>query len=238
MSASIAEVANTTSAAAEFSSQVTLVAESGKDLMTQSLKSNKRTVTSVLDASKMIHDLNIEIQKIGQVTQVIKEIADQTNLLALNAAIEAARAGESGRGFAVVADEVRKLAEKTSSSTVDISNLVKLIYSTTGSVVTTMNEVVNSVKLGMEHIEASDSKLHQIYEAANSAYDMSKSVTIAFAEQITAANEVSNNMERFCTIGEVNSRSMESIGHSVKELSETAAGLAHLVKHFEHSPKA
>jgi aerotaxis receptor len=238
MSASIAEVANTNSAAAEFSSQVTLVAESGKHLMTQSLQSNKRTETSVLDASKMIHDLNIEIQKIGQVTQVIKEIADQTNLLALNAAIEAARAGESGRGFAVVADEVRKLAEKTSSSTVDISNLVKMIYSTTGSVVTTMNEVVNSVKLGMEHIEASDSKLHQIYEAANSAYDMSKSVTTAFAEQITAANEVSNNMERFCTIGEVNSRSMESIGHSVKELSETAAGLAHLVEHFECSPKA
>lgn len=235
MSASIAGVANINSAAAEFSSQVTLVAESGKHLMTQSLQSNKRTETSVLDASKMIHDLNIEIQKIGQVTQVIKEIADQTNLLALNAAIEAARAGESGRGFAVVADEVRKLAEKTSSSTVDISNLVTMIYTTTDSVVTTMNEVVNSVKLGMEHIEASDSKLHQIYEAANSSYDMSKSVTTAFAEQITAANEVSNNMERFCTIGEVNSRSMETIGDSVKKLSETAAGLAHLVKHFEHS---
>lgn len=101
------------------------IAEEGELLLDRTATSSRNIASEVMQSSALIEKLLEESKQISAIVNTIRSIADQTNLLALNAAIEAARAGENGRGFAVVADEVRSLAARTSSSTLEIEEVVR-----------------------------------------------------------------------------------------------------------------
>ncbi|MDE2030310.1 MAG: HAMP domain-containing protein [Alphaproteobacteria bacterium] len=130
------------------------------------------------DARTMVGDLSDAANKIGEVIDLITEIASQTNLLALNATIEAARAGEAGKGFAVVASEVKALANQTSRATEDISGHIHAIQ-----------EAVNKV---IEAIKAIESTIGQV----NS---VSATIASAIEEQSAATQEISRNVQEAAT---------------------------------------
>lgn len=95
--------------------------------------------------SERIRSLTEAAAEIGNVVQLIQDVAGRTNLLALNATIEAARAGEAGKGFAVVAAEVKQLAEQTRRATEEISRQVGGIQSATGEAVAAVAEVGEAI---------------------------------------------------------------------------------------------
>jgi len=90
-----------------------------------------RAVDQATRTDGTVRDLSEAAGRIGDVVNLINEIAGQTNLLALNASIEAARAGEAGKGFAVVAQEVKNLANQTARATEDISSQIEAIQART-----------------------------------------------------------------------------------------------------------
>ncbi len=96
-------------------------------------------------SSRNVQALADSARQIGEVVELISNIAAQTNLLALNATIEAARAGEAGRGFAVVASEVKDLASQTAKATDEISRKISEIQSATDTAVGSIARIVNTI---------------------------------------------------------------------------------------------
>lgn len=146
-------------------------AQDGELLLDRTADSSNNMSSEVAGSSALITQLLEESKQISAMVSTIRSIAEQTNLLALNAAIEAARAGENGRGFAVVADEVRNLAARTSSSTVEIEEVVRRNSSLTMQVMKSMesarqqaedgNRLVQEAVTAIESIKAGATNVSQ-----------------------------------------------------------------------------
>jgi methyl-accepting chemotaxis protein len=109
---------------------------------------------------------------IGNVVNLIAQIARQTTLLALNSTIEAARAGAAGKGFAVVATEVKALAVQTQGATEEISRKIDALQ---------------------RDAAGSADAVHRISQAIEAIRPVFDTVNGAVAEQNATTSEVSGN---------------------------------------------
>jgi methyl-accepting chemotaxis protein len=188
---------------------------------------------TVSESAVTVRKLGESSEQIGQIIQVIDDIADQTNLLALNAAIEAARAGEHGRGFAVVADEVRKLAEKTVNATKEIADMIQSIQADTGGAVMGMHEGVQQVEQGQAKAEDAKEALDVIKVNVDTVSNEVGMIARATEEQATATEMMAQSIESISQITSDNSLASNETAQAVEQLSQLASELEGLVGRFK-----
>ena len=193
---------------------------------------------TVSEAAEGIRSLEAQSQQIGAIVKVIHDIADQTNLLALNAAIEAARAGEAGRGFAVVADEVRKLAERTASSTTDITAMIERIQHGTRQAVSHMETSVGQVGEGVAVAEQAARSVADIQHGMAQITGAVEEITAALKEQVAATREIGSRVESVSLGTEQVSTSAAASARSAEALNELAQTLESLTVRFHVSEEA
>jgi methyl-accepting chemotaxis protein len=200
-SASEEALANVQSVASSTEEMTASIAEIARQV-TQSTQIAAKAVDEAGRTNTTMRALTDAAQRIGEVVQLIQDIASQTNLLALNATIEAARAGEAGKGFAVVASEVKTLANQTGKATEEIAGQVTAIQAATRSAV--------------EAIKGIDGTIGQISE-------ISTTIAAAIEEQGAATSEITRSTQETARGTEEVSRNIAGVNAAAGKTGEAAA---------------
>ncbi len=232
MTVSITHINDSTQDALRRAHEAGDAANSGAETISETNVEMAEIARTVQSAGQSINDVGVQSNKISMIVQVIKDVADQTNLLALNAAIEAARAGEQGRGFAVVADEVRKLAERTASSTTDISKVVESMQSTTQHAVVGMDSVVKRVDVGNKLSDEAAGRVGEIQGSARQVAEAINDISIALNEQNSVAQEIARRVETVAQMSEENSVAARNTAQVAEELDQLAEALRQTAGYF------
>jgi len=235
MTKTVMETTKHSSLAAEAAKHGGSIAREGGNVVDETIKGMDRIYHVVSQSAATVKALGKSGEQIGEIIQVIDDIADQTNLLALNAAIEAARAGEQGRGFAVVADEVRKLAERTTKATKEIASMINQIQADTTEAVAAIEVGTKEVERGKHLTDKAGGALLEIIKSTQEIGDMITQVAAAGEQQSSAAEEVSKNIEAINNVTQESAAGVQQIANASIELNEMTENLQLLISKFKIS---
>jgi twitching motility protein PilJ len=232
MASSIEEVSGNAERCSDVARHAVEIAHKGGEAVRRTIAGMNTIRETIQDTSKRIKRLGESSQEIGNIVELIEEIAEQTNILALNASIEASRAGEASRGFAVVADEVQKLAERSTNATKKIEVLVSTIQSDTNEAVVSMERSTTDVVGGALLAENAGAALDEIEQVSHQIASLVHNISGSSKEQTNVSSAITKNMHILREISAKTTESTAATSSAISKLSELASQLRRTVAGF------
>ncbi len=232
MAASIEEVSGNAERSSDVARHSVEVAHKGGEAVRRTIDGMNAIRETIQETSKRIKRLGESSQEIGNIVELISDIAEQTNILALNASIQASMAGEAGRGFAVVADEVQRLAERSTNATKQIEVLVRTIQADTNEAVVSMERSTTDVVGGALLAENAGAALDEIEQVSNQIASLVQNISSSAREQAGAAADVTRRTTKLREIGHQTGKATAATAASISKLSELATQLRKTVAGF------
>jgi twitching motility protein PilJ len=225
MAAATEEVSGNAERAADVARHSVEVAHKGGDAVRRTIDGMNTIRETIQETSKRIKRLGESSQEIGNIVELINDIAEQTNILALNASIQASMAGEAGRGFAVVADEVQRLAERAANATKQIEVLVRTIQTDTNEAVVSMERSTTDVVGGALLAENAGAALEEIEQVSNQIAGLVQNISGSSRQQTMAAQNIARNMGVLKEISTQTQDSTNATSAAIAKLAELSSGL-------------
>tara|TARA_B100000700_G_scaffold331796_1_gene468917 strand:- start:25766 stop:27247 length:1482 start_codon:yes stop_codon:yes gene_type:complete len=230
IAAATEEMTNNIKTSSEFANFVSEYATESYDQSKKGVEISDININNIFKLSTEFNSSKEKVEKVVKasndietVLEVINNIAEQTNLLALNAAIEAARAGEQGKGFAVVADEVRNLAQKTKSSTEEITKTVANLRSSTNEALISVNNNLDNLNTTKNDIEESKKIIEILSEKAHLTKEKMIEMKDSLEQQMLASEEIAQSYQELTDMEKNQNneiKEISTISNKVKNISE------------------
>jgi len=235
------EAAAVSAAAQQATANVQTVASAAEELSSSISEISRRVVEAAQVSSEaadettrtnqMVEGLTRTADKIGEVVNLINDIASQTNLLALNATIEAARAGDAGKGFAVVANEVKHLANQTARATDEISGQIAAVQEETRRTV----EAIGKIRAVIDHVRQISSDIAAAVEQQGAA---TQEIARNVQEAARGTQDVSANIVEISRTVEETVSSADQVAAASRALAQNAGSLQGEVSRFLDTVRA
>ncbi|MCP4272417.1 MAG: HAMP domain-containing protein [Gammaproteobacteria bacterium] len=200
--------------------------DNGRKAIEQSIEDMK-IVQNKMDAiAHNILTLNEWIQRIGDITSSVHDIARQLRLISLNASIEANNAGDAGKGFAVVASEVKQLAERSQQSTIHVQTLLEEIHHATDRTVMATEEGSKGVELGLKQIQRTGEVIQNLESAVGETSIASKQIVVAVNLEVSSIEQINYAIKEIYRV-------TDQFTHTANQSRNAAHNLSNLVKHLD-----
>ncbi|HUT74537.1 MAG TPA: methyl-accepting chemotaxis protein [Armatimonadota bacterium] len=240
LAASAAGIADRSESVVTTAEETVAAAIGGQHTVSAALEGMDRIRETVQNIAASSVRLGDRSQKIGDVLNIIQEIASETHLLAVNAAIESAAAGEHGRRFAVVAGEVRRLAERSRASAEEIASLVAEIQGAISASVMATEQGTKEVGVGVELARGVDSALQEIVALIEKTTRTAREISLATQQQRAASDQVVAVIRGIADNARDAAEGMRKASGLVNQLTSLAAGFEEESSRFvfngEHPP--